>query len=226
MKKHQLTSVLVLGISALLVHEARGQIFRIDMDASTPAIDTVISPLVGSTITVGVYLDLGGVGGFPPGVSTYGVSLAFDNVELTLSPPPPAATQSIPTLVPFGFTLGPAPTELEVDLAYNPGGTWGTVGSFLGYTFAVGPVGGLHPLGTIKFTVDSISDDGLLDVCPFFNVAALVDGLYDNTGTVIATGPANFVCGSVVPEPSVGLLGGSVLLLWAAGRRFRRQRKD
>jgi len=220
MKKLQHTTALVLGISALFVHVSRGQIFRIDMDSTTPAIDTVISPPLLSTISVGVYLDLtGGGAGYPAGMSIYGVSLAFDNTELSLMGAP-AATQSIPTLVPFGFgTLG-VPAELGADLGYDAGGTWGSIKSFAGFTLGAGPVNGLHLLGTVNFKVNSIVSDGFLDVIPgFFNAG--VDGLFDNASAAIPMPPANFVGGSVgvVPEPSVSaLLLCGTLALWMLQR--------
>jgi len=73
---------------------------------------------------------------------------------------------------------------------------------------------------SIKFKVVGVSNDGLADIACFFDTN---DGLSDANNNFITV--ATFNSGFVIPEPApVGLVFGSVALLWGiAARRPRRR---
>ena len=205
MRKYKSQFLNTLGVLALFARDARAQGFvRIDMDASTAAIDTTLAPVVGGTFTVGVWLDL--TAGFPAGVGSYSVSVNFDMAELGLAPlptsqPPYVQFPVLPNIV--GLSAGP-----------------GEVGSFNGGSSDLvampGPTSGLHKLGAITFKVNSVLNDGLFDVTP---VLTAFDGFGNNLGDDV-TGAFGLKGGQVVPEPSVyALLALGGLLLAGTVRR-------
>jgi len=189
-------------------------VISVDMDTSALGIQSSRAAVPGDTFDVGIVFDLAGHVG---GVSSYGVSLQFNNAELVLNPPAPATTAALETL-PAGFTFNITPGVAAA--SDNIGGGLGQVSTFEAATFGSGPTTGSFTVGTVAFKVLSPITAAGIDITPgLFNAG--FDGLFDNASAGISS--LTLVGGSVVPEPSTyGAIAGGLLLGWASLRRIRR----
>ncbi len=178
---------------------------EVDMDDITPGIQSTRSSSSPFTATLWMTADASGV-------SSYAVSVLFDNTELMLDGGS-AATEFLPAGFAFNFSIGVASESNGI----TPNSPAGSVNSFEAATFGPGPVSSLFPIGTIKFKVLSVVDDGSPDVSiGLFNGG--VDGISDSVGGDLAP-TAIYVAGRVVPEP-----GSVALLLAGAGALSLRRR--
>ena len=197
MKRRKIPKI-VLGLTALfggLATLPAAVMLEVDMDDIAPGIQSTRSSAAPFTATLWMTAD-------PAGVSSYSVSVLFDNTELMLDGSP-AATEFLPVGFAFNFTIGLASESNGI----TPNAPAGSVNSFEAATFGTGPVSSLFPIGTIKFKVLSIVNDGSPDVSiGLFNAG--VDGISDSVGGDLAP-TAIYTAGRVVPEP------GSVALLLA-----------
>ena len=176
----------------------------VDMDSITPGIQSTRSTL--GPFTAGLIMTVG-----PGGVSSYGISVLFDNTELSLVGAP-ASTELLPAGFTFNFTPGVASESQAL----------GNVLTFEAGTFGAGPSSTSFTFGTISYTVTSLVDDAVPDISlGFFNVG--VDGLFDSAGfAVVPTFADGFVV-APVPEPGAGaLLAGGMALTWLLTRRRSR----
>ena len=207
--KHRKIPKIVLGLTALfggLATLPAAVMIEVDMDDITPGIQSTRSSLAPFTATLWMTAD-------PAGVSSYSVSVLFDNTELMLDGSP-AATEFLPVGFTFNFTAGVASESNGI----TPNSPAGSVNSFEAATFGPGPVSSLFPIGTIKFKVLSIVNDGSPDVSiGLFNAGA--DGISDSVGGDLAP-TAIYVAGRVVPEPS------SIALLLAGMGTLSLRRRD
>jgi hypothetical protein len=152
----------------------------VDMDLATPGIQTARAALTGNVFTVGIVMSVDA-----SGVSSYGISALFDNVQLMLNGVP-AATE----LLPVGLTNLTAGVISATNLP-------GSVKTFEAFTLGAGPVNTNFLIGTIAFKVLSVTNDGVPDITPgFFNAG--VDGFYDNLGNPVT--PV-FNSGFLTPGP-------------------------
>ncbi len=195
----------LVGAAATLLFGsvAQAQILSIDMDPLTAGIQNTLTATVGQNINVDILLQAGGTG-----ISSYGVSVQFDNTEL--------GYLGDVELLPAGFQFNFSPGSGGLVKNVAPGVD--EVKTFEAATLANGPVNGLpFVIGTINFNVVGVADDGLADVTPGFFVAG-VDGMFDNNGAALAPviNP-----GYVIPEPTT--VSGVVLLLGFAGFRVCRR---
>jgi hypothetical protein len=134
----------------------------VDMDLATPGIQSTRAASTGETFTAGIVINVDS-----NGVSSYGISLMFDNIELMLNGSP-ASTE----LLPVGLTNLTAGVLLE---------SLGSISTFEAVTILPGPVNTNFLIGTIAFRVRTPTNDSLPDLTPgFFNTG--VDGFYDNAG--------------------------------------------
>ena len=197
--KHRRIPKIVLGLTALLGGLATmpaAVMVEVDMDDIAPGIQSTRSSSAPFTATLWMTADA-------LGVSSYSVSVLFDNTELMLDGSP-AATEFLPAGFAFNFTLGVASESDGI----TPNSPAGRVNSFEAATFGAGPAAGSpFAIGTIKFKVLSVVNDGSPDLSiGLFNGG--VDGISDSGGGDLAP-TAIYVAGRVVPEP------GSVALLLA-----------
>jgi hypothetical protein len=163
----------------------------VDMDPATAGIQSSVPAVAGQPITVDIVMTVGA-----EGVSSCGISVNFDNAELSLNGAPASAER-----LPAGFT-----TNLNAGVNSESQAT-GQVRTFEAVTLGNGPVNTSFVLGSISFTVPAPVTDGTADVTPgIFNAG--VDGCFDNAG--VAVTPA-FVSGRVnlfVPQgPWVPIAG-------------------
>ena len=186
---------LLPALAALLGGVAGGGaavVISVDMDPGTVGIQPSRVASAGDTFTADLVMTVGA-----EGVSSYGVSVNFDTVELMLDGAPAA---SYPGLLPGGLTAGPPPLE------DNPlGRAW----YFNAFTGGAGPSLTSFVFGSIKFKVVTPITDVSEDVTPgFFYFPGAADSMFDNSGASVTP---TFVGGSVngVPEP------GTVTLLLA-----------
>jgi len=195
----------VAGAAAtlLLGSAAQAQILSIDMDPLTAGIQNTLATTVGQNISVDILLQAGGTG-----ISSYGVSVQFDNTELGHT----GDAELLPAGFQFNFTPGSG------GLVKNVAPGVDQVSTFEAATLANGPVNGPPFLiGTINFSVVGVANDGLADITPGFFVGG-VDAMFDNNGAALAPviNP-----GYVIPEPAT--VSGVVLLLGFAGFRVCRR---
>lgn len=176
------------------------------MDTGTPGIQNQLTAAAGQNISVDILLQPGA----PAGISSYSVSVQFDNTELSHT----AAAEPLPAG--FAFNLLPG-TALTVNVV--PGVD--QVSSFDAGTLGMGPVGPPpFVIGSINFTVGAPANDGLPDVTPGFFLVG-IDGMSDNNGVAVA--PV-INSGFLIPEPGV-MYGAALLLGFAAFRGYRRSRR-
>ena len=156
----------------------------VDMDTITPGIQTTRSTL--GPFTAALVMTVG-----PGGVSSYGLSLLFDNTELSLVGVTPATE-----LLPAGFAFNITPGVASFSQAL------GQVYTFEAATFGLGPASTSFTFGLINYTVTSIVNDGIADISPgLFNIG--IDGLFDNAGLPVVP---TLNPGFVVPEPNAAAL--------------------
>ena len=181
---------------------------EVDMDTVTAGIQATRTAALNEVFTIALVMTADAAG-----VSSYGVSVNFDNVELTLNGAP-ASTETLPA----GFTFnGNAGVNSESQAL-------GQVRTFEAGTLGLGPVSSSFTIGTISFRATAPLTDVLLDVTPgLFNTG--FDGIFDNSGNDVGAG-AIFVGGKVnlIPEPgtAVLLVGGIAVVLAARRRRSAR----
>jgi hypothetical protein len=178
---------------------------EVDMDVLTLGIQST------RTVAINDIFDIALVMTTPAtGVSSYGISVNFDNTELTLSGAP-ASTE----LLPAGFTFNATPgvaSESQV---------LGQVRTFEAATFGAGPVSNSFTIGTITFKATAPLTDGLFDITPgLFNTG--IDGIFDNFSNDLQP-VATFTGGKVdvVPEPASAVL----LITCGAGALLSRRRR-
>lgn len=183
---------------------------HIDMDTTTDGIQATREAIQGDTFEVGIVMDIDG-----DGLSSYGFSVTFDELELSLNSFSEIAPAGLATLIPGvdAIDLGDATTIV--------GESATQLSSFDGFTFAMGPSDTSVLVGTLEFTVLNPNDNNVPDIAPGF--FSLTDGAFDNTlpigADLVPTATLN--PGSIIPEPSsaaLALLAGSLL----AFRRSRR----
>ena len=207
--QHTGISKIVTGIAVLFGSMAAASaavVVAVDMDISTPGIQAVRTVTLNEIFTVGLIMTADAAG-----VSSYGVSVNFDNAELTLSGAP-ASTELLPAL--FTGNVNPGVNSESQAL--------GQIRTFEAFTFAAGPVSSSFTIGTISFKATAPVTDAFLDVTlGLFNVG--IDGIFNNAGGDLGPG-AVFVGGlvNVVPEPaSAALLAAGV----CAGLVFPRRKR-
>ena len=170
---------------------------EVDTDPATPGIQSTRAAAVNDIFTIDLVMTADAAG-----VSSYGVSVDFDNLELMLNGSP-ASTELLPALFSFNFTPGVSSESQPL----------GQVRTFEAATFGSGPVSSSFVIGSISFKAIAPVTDGLLDITlGLFNTG--VDGIFDNAGGDL--GPsAVFTGGQVdfVPEPG----SGAFLMAAAAG---------
>lgn len=197
---------LVGAVGAALASSAvQAQILSVDMDPLTAGIQNTLTAAAGQNISVDVVLLPGAAG-----VSSYSVSVQFDNTELSHT----GAIEPLPAGYAFNLLAGTGLTPNVV-----PGVD--ELSSFDAGTFGAGPAGPPpFVIGTINFTVGVPANDGLPDVTPGFFLGG-IDAMFDNAGAAVAPviNP-----GFLVPEPGV-IYGAALLLGFAAFRGYRRSRK-
>lgn len=160
-------------------------ILSVDMDTGTPGIQSTRNTL--GPFTAGLVMTVG-----PGGVSSYGISVLFDNTELSLVGAP--ASTELQPLGGGGFNFTPGVASESQAL--------GQVFTFEAATFGLGPVSTSFTFGTINYTVTALVDDAVPDITlGFYSVG--IDGLFDNAGVAVV--PV-FADGFVVPEPSTAAL--------------------
>ena len=207
--KHRKTPKIVLGLTALfggLATMPAAVMLEVDMDDILPGIQSTRSSSAPFTATLWMTADA-------LGVSSYSVSVLFDNTELMLDGSP-AATEFLPVGFAFNFTPGVLASESN---GITPNSPAGSVNGFEAGTVGLGPVSSLFPIGTIKFKVLSVVNDGSPDVSiGLFNAG--FDGISDNASGDLAP-TAIYTAGRVVPEP-----GSVALLLTGMGALSLRRR--
>jgi hypothetical protein len=157
----------------------------------------------GDTITAELHITAGA-----EGISSYGISVAFDADLDFLS-----ATELLPAAYSFNLNAGIDGSE-ESD-----GATLGRVLTFEAATFGAGAANATFLAGTISFLVAAPLQDGPDLTAGLFNVG--IDGMFDSDGLVVE---AVFGSASVVPEPGTMLLLGAGLAALVAGARRDRPR--
>ena len=156
----------------------------VDMDTGTAGIQTTRSTL--GPFTAGLVMTIG-----PGGVSSYGISLLFDNTELALVGAP-ASTELLPPGFSFNITPGVASESQALGQVYT----------FEAGTFGPGPSSTSFTFGLISYTATALVDDAIPDITPgFWNVG--IDGMFDSAGFAVV--PV-FNPGFVVPEPNAAAL--------------------
>jgi len=182
-------------------------VISVDMDTIAPGVQSVRTASPGDSFTVGLVFDLSGT---PDGLSSYGVSVQFNNIELNLDGSP-AATEALPAGFDGNITAGVSGEANSI------GGGLGQVSTFESIAFGLGPTTGTFSAGTIAYKVLSPISAAGIDITPgLFNAG--VDGLFDNGSLAIAS--ITFNGGMVVPEPSIyAIATGGLLLGWAMLRR-------
>ena len=207
-KRNRIANWRVVGaVGAVLAGAAvQAQVLSVDMDPLTAGIQNTLAATAGQNISVDILLQPGA----PAGVSSYSVSVQFDNTELSHT----GAAEPLPAGYAFNLLAG---TALTVNVA--PGVD--QVSSFDAGTFGAGPAGPPpFVIGSISFTVGVPANDGLADITPgFFSVG--IDGMFNNAGGPVAPAIAP---GFLVPEPGV-IYGAALLLGFAAFHGYRRSRK-
>lgn len=187
---------LLLGMTAL---EARALGIVEIVFTESGSSDIVAGP--GDTITAEIRITAGA-----EGISSYGVSIAFDSDLDFVS-----ATELLPSAYTFNLSAGIDGSE-ESDPS-----TLGRVLTFEAGTFGPGAVSETFLAGTITFLVVAPLTDGPDLAAGLFNAG--IDGIFDSNGGVVE---AAFGSASVTPEPgTVALLGAG---LAALARRRRSQR--
>ena len=201
--KHTGISRIIGGLTSFfgcMTAASAAVIVDVDMDIVTPGIQSTRAAAVGDSFTAALVMTVDGLG-----VSSYGVSVNFDNVELALNGAP-ATTELLPVGFTFNFTAGVSSESQAL----------GEVRTFEAATLGSGPASTSFTIGTIAYTVTAVSDNGIADIAPgLFNVG--IDGIFDNLSGVA---PTTFNPGYVIPEPgSATLLMAVVAGLFVARRR-------
>lgn len=180
----------------------------VDMDTVTPGIQSVRTAALNDIFDIGLVMTADAAG-----ISSYGVSVLFDNGELKLNGVPDiaAATELLPPGFTFNFNAGVGSASQALGQVY----------SFEAATLGLGPVSSTFTIGTISYKAIAPFTDGVLDVTPgLFNAG--FDGIFDNAGGDL--GPTTVFTGGkvdlVVPEPSrAALLVGAMAMMLAVRRR-------
>jgi hypothetical protein len=214
MKAKQFAPCLLAPLLALW--PARAQlIIAVDMDTSTPAIESTRTAKAGDIITVGIVFDLSSHAG---GIAIYGVSARFDNAELQLSGTPAAVE-----LAPPGFFNNTPGVKHEKQ---SIGGGLGEVWNFEGESIA-GVFSGSFMVGTITFEVPAAPlDDGRPDIWPGIFDGMLLDGLFDATATLDEITNVRWEPGYLVPEPGGWAAAALPALAGVLGAGWLRRRRQ
>lgn len=165
--------------------------------------DSTALAFSGTPLTAQIYLSSG-----ETGISSYGISLSFDDDLMLVSTDPQGA--GFPEeLLPggFQFNLTDGVDDVSSDAVF----------SFEAGTFGDGPVSTRFLIGVVHFMAIDPKPDGADVAAGFFNVG--IDGVFDNAGDPVAI---DFADAEVVPEPSTPLL---VLIGLVALRVIERRRR-
>jgi hypothetical protein len=133
------------------------------------------------------------------GISSYGISLRFDD-DIVLAATPPE--EQLPTGFQFNLSAGVGGTNAD------------TVLTFEAATFGNGPVNERFLIGVVHFIANDVKDDGIDAIAGLFNTG--IDDVFDNAG---ASAGVEFIGAQVVPEPGTLLLLAAGLSGLVAGRR-------
>jgi hypothetical protein len=199
-------AVIFGGANALQAGVVSVLAIQVDMDTSTPGIQSFISVAPGTAFSVDLWATVPATG-----LSSFSISTTFDTTELQLNPPAgPAASQ--PAL-PSGLAPFLAPVENNA---------LGQVYSFNGGTLGLGPVSTSFIFGSIAFTAPTPVTNAINDVnVGYFNLPGVIDDSSNNAGasysaTTVFTGGRV----DIVPEPTgIALLAGGMAMVMAARRR-------
>lgn len=182
----------LLMFFAFAIPAAHSQVsVSVDMDTVAPGIQSTRIASPGNVFTVDLIMSVGA-----GGVSSYGVSSLFDNIELALSgslvptDAGSAAKEATPASL-SNFTPGVA------EEANSP---VGHVYSFEAGTLATGPSSTSFSIGTISFSVLTVANDGVADITPgLFNFG--IDGVFDNAGNPVTPtiNPGYVISGNTPP---------------------------
>jgi len=185
---------------------------------------TAITAAAGDHVGLEIYITAG-----TEGLSSYGISLAFDDQVQVLHPPTEYGLKATVTCTPFPACFFDSPTMTPFTPGVSsvipapPGGT-----GFV-YTFEAGTLGnglldtfGPFKIGEVWFQVQStVATDGQDIASGFFNVGA--DGAYDNASQPVTMIFGGAAVDAFAPEPgTTALLGLGLLGLTLAGRRNRK----
>lgn len=198
----------LVGVLANDVHAAI--VIDIDMDTVQPGVQRSRAAATGEEFPIEIFMTTDDAG-----VSSYSVSLQFDNAELAIGTAP---VELLPTG--FVFHLGAGVTH------FNDVGTgWDQISSFDAATFGVGPTNTTFSLGTIGFRVLADNNDGETDIIPGFFAPA--DQAFDNAvpgQSLTQTAVLNGGSITTIPEPTAIVLL-SVLCLCTSLRRRKGRTK-
>lgn len=215
---NSMKSIGLIGLLALALPAHAGILVSIDTDPSTPStIDSVWAASSGNTRSVNLVIELETSA---DSLSSYAVSVRFDNLELTLNGD---AVENNPSVVDLGNSLEPDTSGVLFQTNDRTGGAAagtddGQVRVFEAGTFGTGPAGLRRwVVGTIPFKVLSPVTDGFLDIRP--GLFSGLDGFFDNDGNEVVPTFAGAQV-TLVPEPqSSALVLVALCALAAAGRR-------
>ena len=178
----------------------------------------------GDHVGLAVYLTAG-----TEGLSSYGISLAFNDQVQVLHTPNEFGVKPTVTCLPFPACFFDSPTLAPFTpgvSGVSPSGpaTTGFVYTFEAGTLGNGLLGSFGPLkiGEVWFQVQSAVGTDNADVASgFFNAGT--DGAFDNTSSPVAMNFGNAAVDLWGPEPGTAtLLGLGLLGLTLAGRRNRK----
>jgi hypothetical protein len=196
------TLLRILAVATLVCGLARplpaAVTISVDMDPATPGIQSNRVAAVGQSITVDLVMGVGA-----EGVSSYGLSVNFDKVELSLNGAP-AATELLPTGFTYNLNSG----------ANSESQPLGQIRTFEAATLGNGPTNTIFVIGSITLTAGLPVIDAAADVTlGFFNIG--VDGLFDNAGsTVTPTLVSGYL--TTLPMLTINYTGNAAMVSWPA----------